>query len=212
MAFVKTTWVDRQVPKISAAQLNRIEQGIADAHTALAALTPPAMVKIGDFSLVGNNVQYASIPQTFTHLRVMFTMQSARAASANTGARLRFNAVASSNYDFVLHGFHGVTQGSDGSYGSAQTWGYLGQCPAGTRSNDGQVLRGVIDIPYYKDSTTSRMALVHSHMSDGISTAAYLDIGNQFFGVAQPITQIDLMDDVNGALGPKATASLYGIT
>lgn len=32
MAFVKTAWTDRQVPKLVAAQLNRIEQGVADAH------------------------------------------------------------------------------------------------------------------------------------------------------------------------------------
>jgi hypothetical protein len=35
MAFVKTTWTDRAVPRMNAAQLNRIEQGIADAHAAL---------------------------------------------------------------------------------------------------------------------------------------------------------------------------------
>lgn len=32
MAFVKTAWVQGQLPDISAAQLNRIEQGVADAH------------------------------------------------------------------------------------------------------------------------------------------------------------------------------------
>lgn len=32
MAFLKTLWADRQVPKISAAQLNRIEQALDDLH------------------------------------------------------------------------------------------------------------------------------------------------------------------------------------
>lgn len=32
MAFAKTTWVDGSAPAITAAQLNRVEQGIADAH------------------------------------------------------------------------------------------------------------------------------------------------------------------------------------
>lgn len=35
MAFVKTTWVDNALPALTATQLNRIEQGIADAHTML---------------------------------------------------------------------------------------------------------------------------------------------------------------------------------
>lgn len=35
MAFVKTTWVDGALPSISAAQLNRMDQGILDAHSAL---------------------------------------------------------------------------------------------------------------------------------------------------------------------------------
>jgi hypothetical protein len=40
MAYVKTTWIDDTLPDITAAQLNRIEQGIADAHTGLAAVVP----------------------------------------------------------------------------------------------------------------------------------------------------------------------------
>jgi hypothetical protein len=32
MAFVKTTWVDDQAPDMTAAQLNRLEKGIADLH------------------------------------------------------------------------------------------------------------------------------------------------------------------------------------
>src|SRR4051812_16664738 len=43
MAYVKTAWVDRNPPRISAAQLNRMEQGIADANDLVAAPTiPPA--------------------------------------------------------------------------------------------------------------------------------------------------------------------------
>jgi hypothetical protein len=40
MAFVKTTWIDDSAPDMTAAQLNRIEQGIADAHAGLTN-TPP---------------------------------------------------------------------------------------------------------------------------------------------------------------------------
>lgn len=36
MTFLKTLWVERSVPKLSADQLNRMEQGIADAHSGAA--------------------------------------------------------------------------------------------------------------------------------------------------------------------------------
>jgi hypothetical protein len=41
MAFAKTTWADRVAPKIVASQLNRIEQGVSDAH-------PGAWHNVGD--------------------------------------------------------------------------------------------------------------------------------------------------------------------
>lgn len=39
MAFVKTTWVQGAAPYINATQLNRMEQGIADAHAAIGTVT-----------------------------------------------------------------------------------------------------------------------------------------------------------------------------
>lgn len=36
MSFLQTLWFDRMLPKLTAAQLNRMEQGIADAHTGIA--------------------------------------------------------------------------------------------------------------------------------------------------------------------------------
>lgn len=42
MAFLKTLWADRQTPKVTGAQLNRIEQGVFDAHN-----PPSAKVHIG---------------------------------------------------------------------------------------------------------------------------------------------------------------------
>lgn len=41
MGFLKTLWTDRSAPKITAAQLNRIEQGIADAHAG--SIAPPIL-------------------------------------------------------------------------------------------------------------------------------------------------------------------------
>lgn len=45
VAFVKTVWINRSAPKITAAQLNRIEQGIADAHDFA---VPEAFRVVGD--------------------------------------------------------------------------------------------------------------------------------------------------------------------
>lgn len=50
MAFVKTTWVDDGSPDLTAAQLNRIEQGIADAHSGKAAIPVVAALPTADLT------------------------------------------------------------------------------------------------------------------------------------------------------------------
>src|SRR4051794_9773937 len=44
MAFLKTTWVENSLPKLDAAQLNRIEKGIGDVYARTVVATPTATV------------------------------------------------------------------------------------------------------------------------------------------------------------------------
>lgn len=50
MAYTATTWVDDSTPAINAANLNKLEKGVADAHTAVAEieLTPGPKGDKGD--------------------------------------------------------------------------------------------------------------------------------------------------------------------
>jgi hypothetical protein len=99
---------------------------------------------------------------------------------------------------------------TDGGYVSSQTWGYLGQVPAGAKASDAAVSKGTVEIPFYRDATTYKHAIVTSNMSDNTLYTGVITVGNQFY-VATPITQIDFTDDVGSALGPNAKATLYGL-
>lgn len=210
MTFIRTLWTDRALPRLRADQLNRIEQGIADAHSGAAG----TLTKIMDFALVGTTILRAdNIPQTFNHLVVYYTMQSQRAATVHAGARFRINNDSTLVYDFNFNGFHVASgvQGADQAFVGGQSMGYLGELPGATRANDNAVLSGVLDIPFYRSGNVKHMT-ARASMSNDSSYTASIVVGNHYFPAAPAaITRLDLHDDAIGALGPRAVATLYGI-
>lgn len=186
--------------------------GVAAGSIRGAAGTPGAVTKIGDFSLVsgGTILRYSAIPQTYKHLRVLFAMQSSRAGLANTGARCTINAI-NTFYETAFYGYTNAPAVSNGFVASTST-GYLGQCPAGTRGSDAYVMQGTIDIPFYSDANNIKQMFAETYSQDGVSYSAKLTLGiNNYSGVAA-IDTFSLLDDVGSVLGPRAKATLYGIS
>lgn len=172
-----------------------------------------AMVKIMDFALAGTTaLRAAAIPQTFTHLRVVGIGQSQRAGVANTGLRLSHNGNTASAYQYDYYGYgaglaaNAITSGGAGAVGV-----YLGQTPAGSRANDNYVSQFVVDIPNYNVAGVVRMFLSNSYFHDGVNGRQSMTSGGVWMNDTNVITQLDIGDDVAGALGPRARASLYGI-
>lgn len=157
------------------------------------------MVKIGNFTVGANTLDYTSIPQTYTHLRVIGYMQTTRAGFTNTGFRLRWNGY-SANYN--------------GTYNATSTLGassslYIGQGPAGSKGNNNYVLRFDITFPHYSGALIKTM---HGQSSghDGTNVLGQVFTGVYDGGVAG-ISSITIFDDVGSALGPNCGAELYGI-
>jgi hypothetical protein len=174
------------------------------------------MVKIADF--VSNNTKLTSsvsnISQAFSHLRVFFVGQSTRPSFPNTGYRFTFSTpagVITSVYHFNYWGYGngagGVIQGQVAN----DTRGYLGQTPAGTRTNDTCVSHGVIDIPYYTLRNTIKSFLVNTTLHDGNTLFQGLVINNVNTGTSDAVTGLSLSDDSASPLGPNIQAALYGV-
>lgn len=85
MAYTKTQWVNNQAPAIDADNLNKIEQGIYDAHTEkqdtlvsgtnIKTVNSESLLGAGDIEIVGGVLQvdvpsFSSLPQTVSNADV----------------------------------------------------------------------------------------------------------------------------------------------
>lgn len=211
MTFVKTTWNDDALPDLTAAQLNRMEQGIADAHAGTSAGT---LQKIGDLALAAGGLSGAgagqlginNIPQTFAHLRLLVRAQSQAAGDDNVGIRLNGSLA---NYVWQYKGMNNAGP-FDGTVASGQAYGYIGSAPGASRANDNYISHQVIDIPFY--TLADSIKTWHSMSSYASSAAAFQGVTAQGsnVGFAGAITALTLLAS-GGALGPRTKATLYGI-
>jgi hypothetical protein len=179
------------------------------------ATSPMAWEKIGDFQASGTlQLVYNNIPQTFSHLRVAFVGQSTRSGFTNTGYRFYFSTSAgliSSSYQMQYFGYSSQSGAFVSGQSPNDSRGYLGQCPAGTRSNDNYILSGTIDIPYYARGDVIKNFMVDSTMHDGSTLFQGLRVHTINNATAAAVTALTIADDAGSALGPRAAATLYGI-
>ena len=85
MAYTKTQWVNNQAPALDATNLNKIEQGIYDAHTSkqdtlisgsnIKTVNSESLLGAGDIEIVGGVLQvdvpsFSSLPQTVSNADV----------------------------------------------------------------------------------------------------------------------------------------------
>ena len=164
--------------------------------------------KIGDFTNNSTSLSYSSIPQDYKHLQVRWVAQSNRSGIANTGGRFRWNGLSSANYQITYNIVAGSTVSTAG--GGSNTWGYVGQIPAGSRANDNYIAECIIDFPFY--SASNRIRTAHSRMSGFDGTNVLLgNCGATNDSSIAAITSIQLYDDVAGTLGPRSSAELWGL-
>lgn len=157
---------------------------------------------------------FASIPQNYSHLRVVFIGQSTRPSFSNTGLRFNFSTSAGAinsswqfNYWGYGNGAGGVIQGQV----SNDAHGYLGQTPAANRANDNYVSHGTIDIPFYSRNDITKSFLVNSTTHDGSSLFQGMNVNNTNTATSAAMTGMSILDDSGSTHGPRSTAHLFGI-
>lgn len=159
MTFIKTTWNDRTVPRMNAAQLNRMEQGIADAHGGLAAIPLVTVLPTAANSVDGQMVDFL--------------------ADAASGVvwRLRYRAASPSIYKWEFVG--GPPLGNEQDASDNTTTLTAGYAPGPT---PGPAVTALLPGEYYVDlgtdmywNTTTVGAVADARMSFAIATTAALD-------------------------------------
>lgn len=168
--------------------------------------------RIGTFTKTATYLEYASVPQTFTHLQVRFAMQSNRAGSQNTGMRLRINGATGNWYNFIVS-YQANVNGTVGLLSSTNrllsSW-YVGQAPAANRTSDDLTAMAIIDFPYYCLANYGRNYTFQSAGDDG-TNVLWATGGGAFVQNANPISSIIFLDDVSGNLGPRCYAELWAV-
>lgn len=165
-------------------------------------------IKIGDFVHNGTFLSIASIPQTFSHLRIIGQMQGSRAVPTGaTGGSLRINGVSSTSYGtFVDQLNSDLTR--------ANQWTDLDRIFIGnvtTAGRNGAYQFGVFDLmlPFYARSDNWKSVKGENFLHGG-NVAANTQIGGVAYSTA-PVTSLRLADDVDSVLTAASVASLYGI-
>jgi hypothetical protein len=144
-------------------------------------------------------IQWTAIDQSYERLRIMFYLQSTRAALADT-LRTRFNADAGNNYSYNTQNIAGGPTAGVGVNGIL--WGTLAGATPTIFSS------GYIDIYDYTSTTEDKpvISLFNSRLSAGSTWAS----GMWSPGAIAAITQIDLDPTVGGTFSINSWAQLYG--
>lgn len=151
-------------------------------------------------------VTFSSIPGTYRHLRIDFTARGTQTATS-TVVNLQFNSDSGSNYDGE-RGLFTTTATLAEQLGATSVNAIL--VPAATATSN-YAASGVIDLPYYADTTFYKVFLARMHyLLAQTTTNVQTRFFNGIWRSTSAITQIDLiLNSGNYVSGSKF--SLYGV-
>jgi hypothetical protein len=158
-----------------------------------------------------STITFSSIPQTYTHLQLRWSVRNSTNSQNNMGMYVRFNG-ATSNYWFnggnALYG-NGTTASSANSWNGGSTTGIaLGQIPA-NNTNSSILDAGIADIFDY--TNTNKFKTVRSLQGyDTNNTATgQIFIFSGAWGSSAAIASLTVVPDA--ALAQNSIVALYGI-
>jgi len=156
-----------------------------------------------------NTFTFSSIPQTYKHLEIRYTVRGDRAVTYDTWI-MWYNGVQNGNY-YDAHVMYGGGTGSAISGGSYSEYGQ-NQMSMGliTEANASSNMfgSGVINI---FDYTSSKLKVTKCISGIAIGSAAGNYTMSGLFNQTGAITSITLQHPTGGGLQPNSIISLYGI-
>jgi hypothetical protein len=152
-------------------------------------------------------VTFSSIAATYTHLELEYLVRSTKAASEYEAMSVKVNNDGTAaNYRRT----RGYAYGTGGYAGDAGDDGVIDDIPAATATAN-SAARGIIRIPFYKETTFYKMLLIDTANRRNSSTAYVI---STFAGVewenAAAINRVDLTLP-SGNFVTGSIANLYGV-
>jgi len=145
------------------------------------------------------NIEFTSIPATYTDLVILI---SARSTGADPNIMIRFNS-SSSNFSQKRLVGDGSSAASYGTYGEWSAWASASTDTASTFGNS------LIYISNYGSSNYK--SLSSDAVSENNGTTAYMTLGAELWSNTAAITSVSFVMGSSNNFSQHSTATLYGI-
>lgn len=171
------------------------------------AMFPLGMVSVG--SAGAANIEFTSIPSTYTHLQIRAIARDASALNDSYGAKLKINSDAGSNYasHYLLGNGSNPTPGSQGTSitppNCVQTGG------GGMIANVFSAI--IIDFLDYKNTNKYKTIRVLTGVDQNSTTGDNLGLQSALWMNTNAISTITLTSDSGSNWGQYTQFALYGI-
>jgi hypothetical protein len=151
------------------------------------------------------NIEFTSIPSSYTDLLVVFSLRSSRAAE-NDAVFVRINDdAANHSHRFVRGSGSGVGTGSDLNVGFFYAVQGVGNTSTGSTFSN-----GMIYIPNYTGSQNKVASL--DGVGENAATGAWQVLDSGLYASSNPVTSIRLYPEIGPTWMQYSSATLYGIT
>ena len=152
------------------------------------------------------NIQFTSIPQTYTDLLIKASLRTDRTAAITDGLLLQFNGSATSYSDRYLQGDGVTAYSGSNAFGTTRT--YLGEMDTnGATSNT--FSNQEVYIPNYAGNTNKSLSA--DSVMENNATTAYPTLTANLWSNTSAITSIKLYFVNSSNFVQYSTATLYGI-
>jgi len=149
-----------------------------------------------------STIDFTSIPQTYTDLKLVFSLRSSRATYGDDDMYININGLTTNQTQRFIQG---SGSGTPGSFTSSR-WGVLVPASAATANVFGN---GEVYISNYTSSNYKSSAL--DAITENNGATAYMRMTAALWSSASAITQLTLVCAA-GNFVQYSTATLYGIT
>ncbi len=147
------------------------------------------------------NIEFTSIPQTYTDLRMVFSIRSNRAADVDI-VYMRFNGSTTSYTNRELYGNGtGASSGTDTNMG-------ISYCPGATATAS-VFGNGEVYIPNYTSANNKSSSA--EVVSENNGTQAFQALQANLWSNTAAITTITIIPAIGTLFNEYSTATLYGI-
>lgn len=148
-----------------------------------------------------SNIDFTSIPQTYTDLIIFHSMRTSRNAY-HESIKLSFNGSTSSQSNRRIY-YDGSSYAT-----TTDTLMYGGQA-SGSTATSNTFGNSTVYIPMYAGSLTK--SSIEEGASENSAASSLLDMNSNFWSNTAAITQVTLTPENGGTIQQYSVATLYGI-